>query len=101
MRRSVVLGCGSYLPAKIVDNNELAKRVDTSDEWISRRTGIKRRHVAAENETTADLAVAAAKAALADAKINAEDIDCIVIATATPDNTFPATATKVQAALGV
>lgn len=100
-RRSIVLGCGGYLPAKIVSNDDLAKRVETSDEWIARRTGIKRRHIAADNETTSDLALAAAKAALADAKVKAEEIDCIVVATATPDNTFPATATKVQAALGV
>ncbi|MGE3623198.1 MAG: beta-ketoacyl-ACP synthase III [Bdellovibrionales bacterium] len=101
MRRSVVLGCGSYLPRKIVTNDDLAKRVDTSDEWISRRTGIRRRHVAADNETTADLALAAAREALAGAEIEAGEIDCIIVATTTPDNTFPATAAKIQAALGV
>ena len=100
-RRSIVLGCGGYLPKKIVTNDELAKRVDTTDEWISRRTGIKRRHIAAEGETTAMLALAAAQAALADAKIPAGEIDCIVVATTTPDNTFPATAAKLQAELGI
>jgi 3-oxoacyl-[acyl-carrier-protein] synthase-3 len=101
IRRSVVLGCGGYLPETIVTNDELAKRVDTSDEWIVKRTGIKRRHIAGPEETTSSLALAAAKAALADAKIKSEEIDCIVLATATPDNTFPATAAKVQAALGI
>jgi 3-oxoacyl-[acyl-carrier-protein] synthase-3 len=101
MRRAIVMGCGDYLPAKIVTNDELAKRVDTSDEWIARRTGIKRRHIAAPGETTSALAVAAARAALADAKLSAEDIDLIVVATTTPDNTFPATAAKVQAELGL
>ncbi len=101
MRRSIVLGCGAYLPEKIVSNEELAKKVDTSDEWISRRTGIKRRHVAGPHETTSVLAIAAARAALENAKLDAQQIDLIVVATATPDNTFPATATKVQAELGI
>ncbi|MDP9127783.1 MAG: ketoacyl-ACP synthase III [Pseudomonadota bacterium] len=101
MRRSVIRGCGSYLPDKIVTNHDLAKRVDTSDEWIVKRTGIHRRRMAAENEKTSDLATAAARAALADAKIDARSIDVIIVATATPDNTFPATATKVQANLGI
>lgn len=101
MRRSVVLGVGAYLPARIVTNAELATRVDTSDEWIVQRTGIRQRHVAAEGEKTSDLAVHAARAALKDAGLGAEDIDLIVLATATPDNTFPATATTVQAALGI
>jgi 3-oxoacyl-[acyl-carrier-protein] synthase-3 len=101
IRRSLVLGCGGYLPAKIVTNNELAKRVNTSDEWITRRTGIKRRHVAADGEMTSDLAIAAARAALANAKLDAAEIDLIVVATASPDNTFPATAAKVQAKLGI
>lgn len=101
MRRSILLGCGSYLPQKIVTNAELAKRVDTSDEWIQQRTGIKQRHIAGDNEKTSDLALAAAKAALADAKIDANDIDVIVVATTTPDNTFPSTAAKVQALLGL
>jgi 3-oxoacyl-[acyl-carrier-protein] synthase-3 len=95
-----VLGTGSALPRRIVTNAELAERVDTSDEWIVARTGIRQRHIAAEGETTATLATAAARAALADAGIDAASIDLIVLATATPDNTFPATATKVQAALG-
>ncbi|MFD1330658.1 beta-ketoacyl-ACP synthase III [Methylopila musalis] len=99
--RSVVLGCGSYLPAEALTNAELAKTVDTSDEWIVQRTGIRERHVAAPGEMTSDLAVAAARAALADAGIDASDIDLIVLATATPDYTFPATATTVQAALGI
>jgi 3-oxoacyl-[acyl-carrier-protein] synthase-3 len=83
-----------------VSNAELAERVETSDEWIIERTGIRQRHIAGSDETTATLATAAARAALADAGIEASDIDLIVLATATPDNTFPATATKVQAALG-
>lgn len=95
-----VLGTGSALPRRIVTNAELAERMDTSDEWIVERTGIRQRHIAAEGETTATLATAAARAALADAGIDAASIDLIVLATATPDNTFPATATKVQAALG-
>jgi 3-oxoacyl-[acyl-carrier-protein] synthase-3 len=95
-----VLGTGSALPRRIVTNAELAERVDTSDEWIVARTGIRQRHIAVEGETTATLATAAARAALADAGIDAASIDLIVLATATPDNTFPATATKVQAALG-
>ena len=99
--RSVVIGCGSYLPEKIVSNDELAKRVETTDEWIRRRTGIQRRHIAAPQEKTSDLALAAARAALANAKIEASSLDVIILATTTPDNTFPATATKVQAALGL
>jgi 3-oxoacyl-[acyl-carrier-protein] synthase-3 len=101
MRRSVVRGIGSYLPAKAVTNNDLAAIVDTSDEWIVERTGIRQRHIAAEGETTCDLAVAAARAALDNAGMSAADIDLIVLATSTPDNTFPATATSVQAALGM
>jgi len=97
---SRLLGTGSALPARIVTNAELAERVETSDEWIVARTGIRQRHIAAPDETTATLAIAAARAALADAGVAAESIDLIVLATATPDNTFPATATKVQAALG-
>jgi 3-oxoacyl-[acyl-carrier-protein] synthase-3 len=100
MLRSVLVGSGSYLPANKVTNDDLAKRVDTSDEWVRARTGIECRHFAAEGETTSDLATAAAKAALADAGLDADAIDLIVLATATPDNTFPATATKVQANLG-
>ncbi|UIJ45690.1 ketoacyl-ACP synthase III [Sphingomonas cannabina] len=100
-RRSVILGTGSALPPRRVSNDELAQQVDTSDEWIVERTGIRFRHIAGPNETTATLATDAAKAALAAAGIAAQDIDLIVLATATPDQTFPASATKVQAALGI
>jgi 3-oxoacyl-[acyl-carrier-protein] synthase-3 len=99
--RSVVRGVGSYLPARTLTNAELAKQVDTSDEWIVQRTGIRERHIAAEGEKTSDLAIAAAKAALANAGMSAADIDLIVLATSTPDLTFPATATIVQAELGI
>ena len=99
--RSVVLGCGAYLPERIVTNAELAAKVDTSDEWIVQRTGIRQRHIAAEGEVTSDLAVIAAQRALDHAGLKASDIDLIVLGTATPDNTFPATATKVQARLGM
>ncbi|KPM18346.1 3-oxoacyl-ACP synthase [Citromicrobium sp. RCC1885] len=88
------------MPQRVVTNAELAGRLDTSDEWIVERTGIRQRHIAGEGETTGTLAIAAARAALADAGVDAKKIDLIVLATATPDNTFPATATKVQAALG-
>lgn len=97
---SRILGTGSALPRRVVTNAELAERVDTSDEWIVERTGIRQRHIAESDETTATLATAAAQAALADAGIDASSIGLIVLATATPDNTFPATATKVQQALG-
>ncbi|QQS12589.1 MAG: ketoacyl-ACP synthase III [Rhodospirillales bacterium] len=101
MIRSVVQGCGSYLPERVVTNEELARRLDTSDDWITQRTGIKARHIAADGEMTSDLALAASRAALAAAGMSGSDIDLIVLATATPDQTFPATATKVQAALGM
>lgn len=101
MQYAKILGTGSYLPAKRVSNEDLAKFVDTSDEWISTRTGIKNRHIAADNEKTSDLAVHAAKAALADAGVNAAEIDLIIVATATPDMQFPATATMVQHKLGI
>ena len=94
--RSVVLGCGSYLPQKVLTNAELAARIDTSDEWIVQRTGIRQRHIAAENEFTSHLALHAARAALADAGIDAQSIDLIVLGTSTPDNTFPATAVAVK-----
>jgi 3-oxoacyl-[acyl-carrier-protein] synthase-3 len=97
---SRITGTGSALPRQIVTNAQLAERVDTSDEWIVARTGIRQRHIAQADETTATLATAAARAALEDAGIDASAIDLIVLATATPDNTFPATATKVQHALG-
>ncbi|MEM7569253.1 MAG: beta-ketoacyl-ACP synthase III [Pseudomonadota bacterium] len=99
MRRARLTGSGSYLPAQIVTNDELAERVDTSDEWIIARTGILQRHIAAPDEVTSDLALAAAKAAVADAGVSIADIDLIIVATTTPDDTFPATATKVQAGL--
>ena len=99
--RSVVLGCGSYLPQQTLTNAELAARIDTSDEWIVQRTGIRERHIAAEGEFTSHLAIHAAKAALADAGIDAQAIDLIVLATSTPDNTFPATAVAVQNGLGI
>jgi 3-oxoacyl-[acyl-carrier-protein] synthase-3 len=98
--RSVVCGSGSALPGTAVTNAELATRVDTSDEWIVERTGIRQRYIAAEGETTSTLAIEAARKALAAAGMEASSIDLIVLATATPDQTFPATATKVQHALG-
>ena len=99
-RMSRVVGVGGYLPARIVANAELEARLDTSDAWISERTGILQRHVAADGELTSDLAIAAARGALAEAAIAPGEIDLIVLATTTPDETFPATAVRVQAALG-
>jgi 3-oxoacyl-[acyl-carrier-protein] synthase-3 len=99
--RSVVLGCGSYLPARILSNDELARSVETTDEWIVQRTGIRERHIAAPGEMTSDLALHAARAALANAHVEAASIDLIVLATSTPDQTFPATAVSVQAGLGI
>jgi 3-oxoacyl-[acyl-carrier-protein] synthase III len=99
--RSVVLGCGSYLPSRVLTNADLAKKVATSDEWIVQRTGIRERRIAAEGELTSDLAVHAAHAALANANIDAQTIDLIVLATSTPDNTFPASAVAVQSGLGI
>jgi len=99
--RSVVLGCGSYLPSRILGNEDLARAVDTTDEWIVQRTGIRERHIAAAGELTSDLAVHAARAALAHAHIEADSIDLIVLATSTPDLTFPATAVIVQEKLGI
>lgn len=101
MQYAKILGTGSYLPANRVSNEELSKKVDTSDEWITSRTGIKFRHIAAENEKTSDLATEAARRALLDANISANDIDLIIVATATPDMQFPATATIVQKKLGI
>jgi 3-oxoacyl-[acyl-carrier-protein] synthase III len=101
MRRSIIKGVGSYLPAKVLSNYDLSRMVDTSDEWIVERTGIRERRIAAEGELTSDLAVAAAKSALADAAMKADAIDMIIVATATPDQTFPATAATVQAKLGM
>ncbi|MEO1920449.1 MAG: beta-ketoacyl-ACP synthase III [Sphingomonadaceae bacterium] len=100
MRRSVLLGTGSALPAKCVTNAELAERVDTTDEWIVERTGIRQRYIAGEGETTASLATEAARKACEAAGVEPCDIDLIVLATATPDHTFPATATQVQKRLG-
>ena len=99
--RSVVLGCGAYLPEQVLTNAQLAERVDTSDDWIVQRTGIRERHIAAEGEFTSHLAIKAAQAALADAGIDAQSIELIVLATSTPDNTFPATAVAVQNGLGI
>ena len=101
MIRSTFVGFGAYLPERIVSNAEMAQRVDTSDEWIVERTGIRQRHVAAEGEFTSDLALAAGRRALESAGLTAADLDMVIVATATPDNTFPATATKVQAGLGM
>jgi 3-oxoacyl-[acyl-carrier-protein] synthase-3 len=99
--RSQVAGCGAYLPERIVTNDELARRLDTTDAWIRQRTGIGERRIAASDELTSDLAVRAAEQALANAGMSGSDLDLVVVATATPDNTFPATAAKVQARLGM
>jgi 3-oxoacyl-[acyl-carrier-protein] synthase-3 len=101
MIRSHIVGCGAYLPGNPVSNQELARRVDTSDEWIQQRTGITQRYLAADGELTSDLALQASQRALDHAGIKSADVDLIVLATATPDETFPATATKVQAGLGM
>ncbi|MBL4806011.1 MAG: ketoacyl-ACP synthase III [Rhodobacteraceae bacterium] len=99
--RAVAIGCGHYLPDRVVENAEFEKTLETTDEWIRSRTGIERRHFAADDQKTSDLALEAAKMALKDAGIDASDLDAIVLATATPDQTFPSTATKLQAALGM
>jgi 3-oxoacyl-[acyl-carrier-protein] synthase-3 len=99
--RSVVLGIGSYLPEQIVTNADLEARVDTTDEWIVQRTGIRQRHIADKSETTSTLATRAAEAALANAGVDADSVDLIIVATSTPDYTFPAVATQVQAALDI
>jgi 3-oxoacyl-[acyl-carrier-protein] synthase-3 len=101
MKRSVVRGIGSYLPEKVLTNNDLATMVDTSDDWIVQRTGIRERHIAAEGELTSDLATVAARRALENAGIEAKDVDLIVVGTSTPDHTFPATAVTVQDKLGI
>ena len=101
VKRSVVLGCGSYLPSHILSNDDLARSVATTDEWIVQRTGIRERHIAAPGELTSDLALAAARAALSNARLEPSEIDLIVLATSTPDQTFPATAVSVQAGLGI
>ena len=99
--RSVVLGSGSYLPPKIVTNDDLSKLIDTSDEWITARTGIRSRHIADEGVTTSDLAVEASRLALVSSGVDASDLDMVIVATTTPDETFPSVATRVQARLGM
>jgi 3-oxoacyl-[acyl-carrier-protein] synthase-3 len=99
--RSRIIGCGGYLPERVVTNAELARRVDTSDEWIRQRTGIQERRIAAKGEKTSDLGTAAARTALQRAGIEVDQLDLIIVATATPDETFPATATTIQARLGM
>ena len=101
MTRSVPIGCGGYVPAKCLHNDELSSLVDTSDEWIWQRTGIRQRHIAADGELTSDLATNAAKVALEQAGIGANEIDLLIVATCTPDDTFPSTATTVQTKLGM
>ncbi len=98
---AAIRGCGSYLPRRVVTNDELAARLDTSDEWIRQRSGIVKRHFAESGELTSDLAAAAGRGAMIDAGISARDVDLVIVATATPDNTFPATAARVQAKLGI
>lgn len=99
--RSFIRGTGAYLPHRVLTNDDLARMVDTSDEWIRERTGIEQRHIAADGELTSDLATAAAREALSNAGLGPDDVDLIIVATTTPDQTFPATATAVQAKLGV
>jgi 3-oxoacyl-[acyl-carrier-protein] synthase-3 len=99
--RSVIKGVGGYLPARVVTNDDLARIVDTSDQWITARTGIRERHVVADGELTSAMGAAAARAALLDARLEPEDIDLIILATSTPDQTFPATAVTIQAELGI
>ena len=99
--RSIIRGCGAYLPQNVVTNDDLAKQLDTSDEWIRERTGIRQRHIAAKGELTSDLAVAAAKQAIVRSGIALPAIDLVICATATPDKTFPATAATIQAKLGL
>ncbi|WP_444666107.1 beta-ketoacyl-ACP synthase III [Cereibacter changlensis] len=99
--RAVVMGVGHYLPERIVPNSELEERIDTTDEWIRTRSGIERRHFVAEGQTTSDLATRAARAALDDAGLVADDLDAIILATSTADLTFPSAATMVQAAIGM
>jgi 3-oxoacyl-[acyl-carrier-protein] synthase-3 len=99
--RSHIVGCGAYLPDRILTNDEIAKTVDTSNEWIVGRTGIRRRHIASPGETTGDLALKAAQAALGNADVEVDALDLIIVATTTPDETFPAVATAVQSRLGM
>ena len=99
--RSKIIGVGGYLPDKVVTNDDLSKTLNTNDEWITERTGIKERRIVSENDTTSSLGIEAAKKAINNAEINKDDIDLIIVATATPDNTFPATATSIQSGLGI
>ena len=101
LKRSIITGSGSYLPDRVVTNDELAERIETSDDWIVARTGIRQRHIAADDEMTSDLALIAAERALSDAGVMASEVDLLVLATTTPDQTFPATATRVQSRLGM
>ena len=98
---SYILGCGSYLPKKVLTNNDLSKKLDTSDEWIKTRTGINQRYIADKKQLNSDLAFEAAKKAIKNSKIKTSDIDLIILATSTPDHTFPSTATKIQGKLGI
>ncbi len=100
-RRTIIRSVGAYLPARVMTNDDLSKIVDTSDEWIQQRTGIKQRHIAAEGENTSDLGAAAARKAMENAGIGIEDVDLIIVATTTPDMTFPATAAIIQQKLGM
>ena len=99
--KNYIIGSGSYLPKKILTNHDLSKKLNTTDEWITSRTGIKKRHIASDTELNSDLAFNAAKRAIKNSKIRVSKIDLVIIATSTPDNTFPSTATKVQAKLGI
>ncbi len=101
MKQSVVRGVGAYLPLRIMKNQEFEATLDTNDAWIVERTGIRQRHIAADGETTSDLGAHAARAALADAKLTPSDIDLVIVATTTPDETMPATATRIQHKLGI
>ena len=98
---SYILGCGSYLPKKVLTNNDLSKKLDTSDEWIKIRTGINQRYIADKKQLNSDLGFEAAKKAINNSKIKTSDIDLIILATSTPDHTFPSTATKIQGKLGI
>src|ERR1700734_2545868 len=99
--RSILAGCGGYLPERVVTNDELSRTIDTSDEWIRERTGIRQRHFAGPHETAAFMGTAAAREALAHAKAEPSDVDAVILATSTPDQAFPSTAIRVMAALGV
>lgn len=101
MLRSVVIGCGAYVPERVITNEMLSRRLDTSDEWITQRTGIKQRHVVQEGQSTVDLGILAARGALERAQISVEDLDVIICATSTADDVFPSTATQIQAGLGM